>query len=653
MAAALSLTSRDYEKISEVIQDFISSCVAGASAKGVVLGLSGGLDSSVVAKLCVLALGKKRVLGLVLPAKATPEKDVDDAAMLAKKLGIKYKTIGIQPVIDGFMQSLPADKKAQGNLAARVRMSILYHHAYVNRYLVAGTSDKSELYVGYFCYDEKTRALTKDGFKAYDQLKPGDTVFSLNVSTGQVRECPVKDVHVFDYRGKLFHFDSKAVDIMVTPGHKMLTHTRTHKGIGRMCLRPVEECLRRRITIFPVPKPWQGVKSPLPKSYLLEFHQKNKPRTARIAINDLFYLFGLFIGDGCCYLRKETVPVRTLMDKAAYLSSMNRNADGTFARLLTESPSAGYQKSYDVHEVFFALHENSKHEARSKLVSLLDYYQIDFSTTKTVIRILSKEFYSLFSPCGIYARNKRIPKWILQYPAENLIWLYKGLKDSDGSHTEKVSLYYTTSHQLAADYVELLIKLGKLGTWKVRPGKTSRLQSGKLIHSGPRYQISNTNVRATRSFPNKKIKQEDYDGIVWCPEIPDTHNLLVERNGKLAFCGNSKYGDGGNDLAPIADLYKTQVRALGRFLDIPQDILEKKSSPRLWKGHLAEKELGIEYETLDPILHLLVDKKMNAEKAAQKLGVPVSQVRQIWQMVSKSAHKRDKIPICFLKKTNS
>lgn len=648
MAALSRLVDCDYDKVSGKIQEFIANQVSAASAGGVVIGLSGGLDSSVAAKLCVMALGKERVFGLVLPARATPDKDAKDAAALADKLGIKYKTIDIQPIMDKFMQSLPADKKAQGNLAARVRMSVLYHYAFVKQYLVVGTSDKSEFQVGYFCYDKKTRALTKDGFKTYDQLKPGDIVFSLDISSGQVRECPVKDVHVFDYQGKLFHFDSKTCDVMVTPGHKMLIHKRTHKGVGKMCLRPVEECLKRTVTIFPVPKPWQGADSPLPKSYLLEFHQKSNLRTVCVSINDLFYLFGLFIGDGFCHLSKTTVSVRTLLDKATYLSSANRNSDGTFAKLLTKDTQNSHQKSYDVYEVFFALHENSKHEARSRLVSMLDYYGIDFSTSKTVIRILSKEIYLLFLQCGIYARNKRIPRWILQYPAENLIWLYKGLKDSDGSHAEGLSMYYTVSPQLAADYVELLIKLGKLGTFRIRPGKISRLQSGKLIQSGPSYEISSASIHATRSFLNKKIKQEDYEGIVWCPEIPDTHNLLVERKGKLAFCGNSKYGDGGSDIAPIADLYKTQVRALGRFLDLPPSILKKKSSPQLWRGHIAEKELGIEYEVLDPILHLLIDKKMQVADAAKQLDIPIQKIERVQEMISKSAHKRNPTKICYI-----
>lgn len=259
-AVVSKLADMDFDKTSNKIQDFIADYVRKASAKGIVIGLSGGLDSSVAVKLCVKALGKEKVLGLVLPSKKTPPEDIDDANTLSRALRIRSKTIDIQPIVDKFMKVLPDEKKSKGNLMARVRMSILYHHAYNEKSLVVGTSDKSELYIGYF----------------------------------------------------------------------------------------------------------------------------------------------------------------------------------------------------------------------------------------------------------------------------------------------------------------------------------------------------------------------------------------------------TKYGDGGSDLLPIADLYKTQVRALGAFLDIPQTILQKKSSPALWKGHLAEKEIGMDYEALDPILHLLVDKKINVKDTAEKLGVPLMQVKKVQGMVDASSHKRAMAPIAYV-----
>ncbi|MGI0035411.1 MAG: NAD(+) synthase, partial [Nitrososphaera sp.] len=132
------------------IERFISEYVAKSTAKGLVIGLSGGLDSSVVLKLCVNAVGSDKVIGLVMPSRHTPQEDINDATELAAALKVRYQVIDIDPIIERFAQVLPEDKRVMGNLAARVRMSILYYHAAISSYLVVGTSDKSERETGFF-----------------------------------------------------------------------------------------------------------------------------------------------------------------------------------------------------------------------------------------------------------------------------------------------------------------------------------------------------------------------------------------------------------------------------------------------------------------------------------------------------------------------
>src|SRR5919107_4466021 len=144
------LLGQDYKRISKKIEKFISDYISKSSAKGLVIGLSGGLDPSVVLKLSVDALGASKVLGLVMPSDTTPNDDTNHAIDLAKELRIKYRVIDIHPIIRKFEEILPEDKGARGNLMARIRMSLLYYYAGVNGYLVAGTSDKSEVQIGYF-----------------------------------------------------------------------------------------------------------------------------------------------------------------------------------------------------------------------------------------------------------------------------------------------------------------------------------------------------------------------------------------------------------------------------------------------------------------------------------------------------------------------
>jgi len=142
--------SQNYSKISKQIERFISDYVSKSSAKGLVIGLSGGLDSSAVLKLSTNALASQNVLGLVMPTNVTPQEDIKHATELAEALKVEYKMIDLDPIIERYEKALPDDKRARGNLAARARMSILYYYAFVRGYLVAGTGDKSEYYIGYF-----------------------------------------------------------------------------------------------------------------------------------------------------------------------------------------------------------------------------------------------------------------------------------------------------------------------------------------------------------------------------------------------------------------------------------------------------------------------------------------------------------------------
>ncbi|MGH9933957.1 MAG: NAD+ synthase [Nitrososphaerales archaeon] len=110
----------------------------------------------------------------------------------------------------------------------------------------------------------------------------------------------------------------------------------------------------------------------------------------------------------------------------------------------------------------------------------------------------------------------------------------------------------------------------------------------------------------------------------------------------------TKYGDGGADILPIASLYKTQVRALGKFLKLADSMLSKKSAPMLWEKHTAESEIGMSYEELDPILYCLFDLKLSVKNTAKKLQVPLEKVEEIRQRHINSAHKRSLPKICKL-----
>ncbi|KPK97329.1 MAG: hypothetical protein AMJ95_09630 [Omnitrophica WOR_2 bacterium SM23_72] len=151
------------------IISWITKQIKQAKAKGVLLGLSGGIDSAVTAALCAEALGKKRVLGLILPC-MSERKDLLDARLIASRLGIKSKSIDLCPLYKVCLKTLPkANRITRANLKARLRMIVLYYFANKLNYLVCGTSNKSETLMGYF---------TKFGDAAADIVPLGDLLKS-------------------------------------------------------------------------------------------------------------------------------------------------------------------------------------------------------------------------------------------------------------------------------------------------------------------------------------------------------------------------------------------------------------------------------------------------------------------------------------------
>ena len=144
------IKNQDYPAITSTIENFLEEQMQKNHSDGLILGLSGGIDSAVLAYICKRKFPDKTI-AIVMPDTAiTPKIETEDALKMVSLTGIQYKLIDINPIVNEYSMYLEPNERAKGNLRARVRTNILYYYANAKNYLVLGSSDKSEYLIGYF-----------------------------------------------------------------------------------------------------------------------------------------------------------------------------------------------------------------------------------------------------------------------------------------------------------------------------------------------------------------------------------------------------------------------------------------------------------------------------------------------------------------------
>lgn len=142
------IIAQNYTQIQNNIETFLRKHITDSG--GFVFGLSGGIDSAVIAHICAKSF-KENSLALIMPdSKISPKEETEDALYTVDKLGLDYKLIDISMIHSQFANILEPDQRALGNLRARIRANLLYYYANLKNYLVLGSSDKSEFLIGYF-----------------------------------------------------------------------------------------------------------------------------------------------------------------------------------------------------------------------------------------------------------------------------------------------------------------------------------------------------------------------------------------------------------------------------------------------------------------------------------------------------------------------
>ncbi len=382
--------------------------------------------------------------------------------------------------------------------------------------LEAARKNKVNRFVQISCYDDKTRALTTDGLKTYKELRVGDIVFSLNPTTQEIEMKPIEKIIVQSYRGKMFHFNNKRIDLFVTPNHNMFILSSNRK---KLLIETAEEAFQRSIFYMPEGY-WVGKEEEYFE--IKDYH--------RVRTKDLMYIMGIFIGDGFVAYQEKAVETKTGLAREEFLKKSRDITNGRFEKIEKQGNHKSTCHSY---RIFFDIPENDK--CRRKVEEILRNLGIKYHFHRgkagTHLYFTSKAFMELFTQCGQGAYNKHIPRWALDYSTKYLKYLLEGLLDSDGS---RGVIYHTVSKKLVSDICELCIKLNLKPS--IHKRYTKSFINGRKIE-GSAYYIFIANT--TKSISRHRNKIVDYNGDIWCLKVKDNKNFLVERNGRFDFCGNT------------------------------------------------------------------------------------------------------------------
>ena len=401
-------------------------------------------------------------------------------------------------------------------------------------YMLSSVKYKAPKCKFYFagCYSKDTRVITRNGFKKYNEIKVGDKIYTINIKTNKIELKPIKRIIVKKYRGKMIHIKGKRIDLLVTPDHNMLLRRGNKLYYERACNIKKMVYDRASDVGFPIPG-WDGVN----KKYI-DFSDfiniKNIPYNTKknlikkMKTVDYLYLLGIYIGDGYTgkYKYSRTMSAQDFIKR--------RNNKGQFINSQGECKTITYPSNY----IFFAVPEKDK--ARKKIIRILRKYKIEFREKKSTIEFSSAILQKMFKQSGNNVYDKHIPEWILNLSSKLLKFFYDGLIDSDGwRRKDGREGFATTSKRLMEGFVELCIKLQY--TSKVFCKKSKQVyfnREKRFFNSRKSYHIS-INHGFKKKIYKTHIKEKNYNGLVWCLEMKDNHNFIIERKGDSYFCGNS------------------------------------------------------------------------------------------------------------------
>lgn len=331
------------------------------------------------------------------------------------------------------------------------------------------------------CYSEDTDILTEGGWVNFSELRYADKVATVS-PVGELSYVFPDKLHSYAYKGEMYLFETKTVNLFVTPNHKLYIRPKNHRDYQFICADEVNTsqyyALKNKLN-------WDSV---VVEKFLVPTVEYGKTYGTKplpeFEMGDWCEFLGWYLSEGSTTIYRDRNEVQISQIKPNYLNQIRE---------------------------------------------LLTRMGLDFHRSDRAFVICNKQLAYYLKAFG-YAHEKYIPREILSLPTIYLERLYEGLMLGNGNKKGNSWTYFTTSKRLANDVQELIIKLGYNSTITENKSQNPNWRI--------KYCVSRRISKESTIFPEKHISILPYDGMVYCCTVEPYHTLVVRRNGKVAVCGN-------------------------------------------------------------------------------------------------------------------
>lgn len=340
------------------------------------------------------------------------------------------------------------------------------------------------------CFSEDTEVLTRGGWKFFREVKPGDEIMTINGGGNLEYQRPI-EIIADRYIGEMVKFQNTKIDLLVTPNHRMYVRERNSHKFN---LIPAFESIRWERAEMQKKGEWAGEEQDY--FHLPPVHYNKAGNIDKIKMDDWLEFLGYYLTEGCVHVR-ETEEWRGdkkyLINRYNVLIAQDRKDKRKWNKIKA-----------CLNRLPFKFYESDNHQ----------------------FRICNKQLGVYLQKLG-KSGERFIPPDLKILSKRQLQILFDSLMLGDGS--KKGNVFYSSSHRLAGDVQEILLKLGMNGNIIYRDRRKENPVYGTYILTAKKKDF------LTPKYPRREI--EHYDGIVYCVNVPN-HVIFIRRNGKTLFCGN-------------------------------------------------------------------------------------------------------------------